>query len=236
MPLELRPMTTGDTLSYTRIRSITYYGPTHDLLHKGPIRESSIRAAAEDHKKNLSKPNLWHWKIVDTDLEPSSDDPPDNGGRTIAASIWSMHNVKAGEKKDAELAPVPAEKTNETPDFLPPEIRLDALSSLFSPFRPARDEIMGTESQFFMLDSLITHPEHQGRGAARLMLDWGIKKADAEGLVLYLVSSTGGRPVYEKRDFKLVRDIEWDRAAWGGEGIHWNGCMVRQPQGSSEVV
>ena len=39
---------------------------------------------ADDRKREIEKPNTWHWKVVDTDLEPSSDDPSDNGGRTIA--------------------------------------------------------------------------------------------------------------------------------------------------------
>jgi WD repeat-containing protein 48 len=231
MPLELHPMTTADTLSWTRVRAIAYYGPTHDLLHTGPISESSILGVAEDRKRELSKPNTWHWKIVDTDLDPSSDDPPDNGGRTIAISVWSMHNVKAEEEGSNEAPSIPAEKVDDKPGFLPPELRLDALGSLLGPLRAAQEDIMGTASQYFKLGQLATHPEHQGRGAARLMLNWGLRKADEEGLVTYLDATATGRLVYEKRRFKLVKEIEWDRVPWGGEGKDWHGAMVRQPVG-----
>jgi WD repeat-containing protein 48 len=231
MPLELHPTTTADTLSWTRVRALAYYGPTHDLLHTGPISESSMHGVAEDRKRELDKPNTWHWKIVDTDLEPSSEDPSDNSGRTIAISVWSMHNVKVEEEGSNEVSSIPAEKADDTPGFLPPELRLDALGSLLGPFRAAQDEVMGTSTPYFKLNQLATHPDHQGRGAARLMLNWGMKKADEEDLVTYLDATATGRVVYEKRGFKLVKEIEWDRVPWGGEGKDWHGAMVRQPVG-----
>jgi WD repeat-containing protein 48 len=233
MPLELHPMTTADTLSWTRVRAIAYYGPTHDLLHTGPISESSMHGVAEDRKRELNKPNTWHWKIVDTDLDPSSDDSLDNGGRTIAISVWSMHNIATKRVEDGsyEASSIPAEKVDEIPGFLPPELRLDALGSLLKPLRAAQEEVMGTSSQYFKLNQLATHPDHQGRGAAKLMLDWGMDKADEEGLVTYLDATATGRLVYEKRGFKLVKEIEWDRVPWGGEGKDWHGAMVRQPVG-----
>ena len=64
-----------------------------------------------------------------------------------------------------------------------------------------------------------------------MMLDWGLGKADEEELVLYLDASEMGRVVYEKRGFRLVRALEWDREPWGGQGKDWHGCMVRQPHG-----
>ncbi|CAO2650710.1 Nn.00g020020.m01.CDS01 [Neocucurbitaria sp. VM-36] len=230
MPFELHEITPADTLSWVRIRSLAYRGPTHDLLHSGPIRESSIHSVAEERKRDLEKPNTWHWKIVDTDLQPSDDDPEDNGGRTIAIAVWSMHNVK--QEGINESSAIPAEKSDDAPGFLPPELRLDALASLLEPIRAAQKEIMGTEEQYFMLNSFMTHPDQQGRGAARLLLDWGLKKADKEDLVIYLDATETGRPIYEKRGFKLMRATEWDRVPWGGQGMDWHGQMVRQPHGN----
>lgn len=230
MPFELHKITPADTLAWTRIRAIAYYGPTHDLLHSGPISESSIRGVAEDRKRDLEKPNTWHWKIVDTDLDPSDDDPPDNGGRTIAIAVWSIHNVKV--EGSIESTAIPAEKANDdVPGFLPPELRLDAFTSLLNPIRAAQKEIMGAEKQYFMLNAFATHPDHQSRGAGSLLLNWGLQKADREGLVTYLDATETGRPVYEKRGFKLVKATEWDRVPWGGQGKDWHGQMVRQPQG-----
>ena len=259
MPLEIHPLRLSDSLSWIRTRALAYYGPTHDLLHNGPVSETSIRGVAEDRKREIGNSNVWHWKIVDTDLAPSEDDPKGNGGRTIAVAVWKMMNVegesvhrhtpKKGKEEDtsrtekreapAEHASVPAETEpisnnslgSNYPSFLPPELRLNVLASLFDPLDAARDEIMGTEEPFFMLNSLATHPGHQGRGAGKLLLDWGMKKADDEGLVTYLDATQVARPIYEKRGFEVKRPVVWDRTMWGGDGVDVHYCMVRLPEG-----
>ena len=236
-------MGSSDALSWVRIRSLAYYGPTHDVLHTGRVRNSSILAIAEDRKGEIGSPNMWHWKIVDSSLPPSDDDPVDNGGRTIATAVWSMHNLKQQndqedgadeeEERSREPSSIPAEKIRRGPrrhSFLPPELRLDALASIFGPLDDAREEIMGTEKPYFMLNGLSTHPDQQGRGAAALLLDWGLKKADKEGLTTYLDATQMARPIYERRGFELRKGLEWDRVPWGGEGRDWHGCMVRQPR------
>jgi WD repeat-containing protein 48 len=140
-----------------------------------------------------------------------------------------MHNTQAGkgEGGNNETLSIPAEKADDTPGFLPPELRLEPLGSLLGPLRAAQASIMGTSTPYFMLNQLATHPDHQGRGAAKMMLDWGMQKADEEELVTYLDSTVTGRPVYERRGFALVKALEWDRVPWGGEGKDWHGCMVR---------
>lgn len=253
MPLELHPLRPADSLSWIRTRALAYYGPTHDLLHRGRVSETSMQGVAEDRKREIGKANVWHWKIIDTDLTPNKDDPEDNGGRTIAVAVWSMKNVengdahkqqevrssvKATEEAPTEHASIPAESeapannslSPRYPSFLPPELRLEALASLFDPLDASRDEIMGTEKQFFMLNSLATHPDHQGRGAGKILLDWGIKKADDEQLVTYLDATQVARPIYEKRGFEVRRAVEWDRTVWGGDGKDVHYSMVRLPR------
>jgi hypothetical protein len=231
MPLQLHPITPSDTVAWMRIRTVAYYGPTHKVLHNGTVSDSSIRAVAEDRKRDLKKPHTWHWKTVDTDLEPGEDDPADNGGRTIAISVWSMHNVK--KEGSDEPASVPA-VTDDKPNFLPPELRLDALSSLFDPLRAAQKEIMGTSEPYFMLNSLATHPEYRGRGAAKIMLDWGLKEADNRELPTYLDATGMARPIYEKRGFVVVKGVDWDRVPWGGKGTDTHWCMRRKMGGLME--
>src|SRR5262245_4593234 len=179
MPLQLHPMAPGDTLSWTRIRAQAYYGPTHDVLHRGPVSELSIRGVAQEQRKEIGKANTWHWKIVDTELDPGDDDDESNGGRTIAVAVWNLCNVAQEEKhresKDETLRP-----------FIPPELRLDALEALIGPLRLAQKEIMGDETPYLMLNTLVTHPEHQHRGAGKMLLGWGLHKADEEELPTYL--------------------------------------------------
>jgi len=221
MPLVLRPIHPQDTLSWMRIRTLAYAGPTHAVIHTSPISDSSLHAIAQDRKRDLLKPHTWHFKIVDTDLPPGPEDPPDTGGRIITISVWSLHNV---EDEGSHAGSV---ETNEKPDFVPPEIRLDALQSLLTPLRAAQKEIMGTQTPYLMLNSLATHPEHRGRGAAGMMLDWGLGEADGRGLEMYLDATGMARPIYERRGFAVVREVEWERGRWGGVGCDRHFCMVR---------
>ncbi|KAF2120754.1 hypothetical protein BDV96DRAFT_274845 [Lophiotrema nucula] len=255
MPLLLSPITPSDTLSWTRIRSKAYLGPTHELIHRGPISEDSILKSAEDRKREIGRQNTWHWKIVDTDLAPSDGDPDDNGGKTIAIAVWSAHNVdlnldqpleeqkKVGKggvvEGSNEPASAPAEgaellssfKKDEEPPFLPPEVRIDVLNALFAPIRAAQKEIMG-EKPYFILNTLATLQEHARRGAASMLLKWGLDMADELGLETYLDTTPVARRLYERSGFVLVKDIYFDRTPWGGEGTDWYGAMVRKPKAS----
>jgi GNAT superfamily N-acetyltransferase len=227
MPLAIHPCTPSDALSFIRIRSTAYYGPTHDILHNGAIRESSIQAVALDRARDISKPNTWHWKIVDTDLDPVSDDPEGNGGRTIAVACWTLcnFNVKEDEEGGGEDGKVP-----DIPNYTPPELRLDALASLFTPLRQAQKDIMGSSSPYFMLNTLATHREHQRRGAGKMLLNWGLRKADEEGLTTYLDATGVARGMYERAGFVVKKSVEWDRTPWGGEGVDVHYCLVREPR------
>lgn len=243
-------MTEADALPWTRIRAASYAGPTNTLIHTQlPVSEETVLGVAEDRKKQIGQQNAWHWKVVDTELVPSGDDPEGNGGRTIAIAIWSAHNidldrearrVKRGnnENEDEEgsneqaaiLMGTNVAETETHRPFIPPELRFDVLNDLLSPLTAAKSEIIGTQA-YFMLDSLATHPDHQRRGCGSILLKWGIEKADTLGLPMYLTTSTAGRPIYERNGFELVRDFVWDRRPWGGDGLDWHGAMVRKAKG-----
>lgn len=226
MPLLLRPLTPSDTLSWTRIRTLAYYGPLQVLTHTHPLSLSSMHALAQDRAQQIRKPHTFHWKIIDTDLPPSEDDPAANAGRTIAIAIWSAHNIA-----DPHNMPGINDEDKAAP-FVPPELRLDVLSAVLTPLRKAQDEIMGSSAPYLKLDSLATHPEHHRRGAGKILLDWGVGKADAEGWRTYLDATPVGLKSYERFGFRVVREVRFDRGAWGGEGEDWWGCMVREVGGA----
>lgn len=65
-----------------------------------------------------------------------------------------------------------------------------------------RQELMGEEPHWY-LAPLFTWPEYQGRGVAKLLLQWAIEKADATNPVtpLYLESMPYARAVYMHAGF-----------------------------------
>jgi GNAT superfamily N-acetyltransferase len=48
------------------------------------------------------------------------------------------------------------------------------------------------------------HDSYQGKGLGSKLLKWGLARADAEGLEVYLSASPAGKPLYEKNGFQVV--------------------------------
>ena len=74
------------------------------------------------------------------------------------------------------------------------------------------------------------HPDHQRKGAGRLLVNWGTEIADKEGLPCYLEASPAGLRLYRNVGFEEVENFDLDMARWGGQGIHRHVCMLRKPK------
>ena len=63
------------------------------------------------------------------------------------------------------------------------------------------------------LSFLATHPDHQGRGLARQLVDHVLRRCDADGLPAWLeTTDPGNPPIYERLGFATVGHVE--PAAW----------------------
>lgn len=51
---------------------------------------------------------------------------------------------------------------------------------------------------------LYTDPAYRRRGAATMLMDWGIKKADKLGVECFLTATENAVPFYEQLEFRLV--------------------------------
>jgi len=54
---------------------------------------------------------------------------------------------------------------------------------------------------------MITRASQRGRGAAGMLIRWGIEQAEKEGIPAYLEAAVTGKPIYEKLGFKQVGDL-----------------------------
>ena len=81
-----------------------------------------------------------------------------------------------------------------------------------------------------MLSLLGTHPNHERRGAAGMLIRWAFERADAEGLPCYVDSSRTGHALYERCGFRDVGEMSVDLDKYeGGKGLgvqKWK-AMVR---------
>jgi GNAT superfamily N-acetyltransferase len=68
-------------------------------------------------------------------------------------------------------------------------------------------------SRCTVLNFCFTHPKHRRRGVGRLLMEWGIKKADELGLPSYIEATDIGLRLYEASGFKVEGDIDLDATA-----------------------
>lgn len=59
-----------------------------------------------------------------------------------------------------------------------------------------------------VLELCFVHPSHRRRGAGRLLVEWGTKKADELGVEAFVESTPDGRPLYESCGFVTMNGFE----------------------------
>ncbi len=78
-----------------------------------------------------------------------------------------------------------------------------------------------------MLQLLLTHPDHQRRGAGTMLVRWGCERADAAGLMCALSSSAAGQKVYTQQGFEIVVEEEYDLKPYGVDAVEVRRRMIR---------
>jgi len=61
-----------------------------------------------------------------------------------------------------------------------------------------------------VLNFCFTHPKHRRRGVGKLLMEWGIQKADELGLPSYIEATDIGLKLYEAHGFKVEGEIDLD--------------------------
>ncbi|KAI3399938.1 hypothetical protein diail_5094 [Diaporthe ilicicola] len=85
----------------------------------------------------------------------------------------------------------------------------------------------------YLLGMIVTSPEYRRRGAAALLVQWGIDRADERGVEIYIESSTAGKPLYEKFGLRTLKVFEFNMAQLGYKGIDKHTCMLRPASGQN---
>ncbi|KAF2198017.1 acyl-CoA N-acyltransferase [Delitschia confertaspora ATCC 74209] len=89
--------------------------------------------------------------------------------------------------------------------------------SLRNPFPTAHDLTIhhwtGARANSYYLDLLAIHPDYQGGGLAKELVQWGLDRAEEEGVSASVVSSVPGRGFYKRMGF----DKEVGRCGEGTE-------------------
>ena len=62
----------------------------------------------------------------------------------------------------------------------------------------------GSREQNWYLDILATHPDFQGQGIGKELVQWGVEEADKENVYASVISSDGNEGFYRKTGFREV--------------------------------
>ena len=83
------------------------------------------------------------------------------------------------------------------------------------------------DALLLVLNMLMTHPEHQRRGAGKMLVQQGTDLADKGRLPCYLEGSPQGHRLYLDMGFEDLETVDMDGSKFGSEGIHLHYVMVR---------
>ncbi|RAL13812.1 GNAT family N-acetyltransferase [Aspergillus homomorphus CBS 101889] len=203
--LQVQPVTEADLPALTRI---FYAGFTTAIDRQMFPDTPGLRAWWADANRHdlLHKPGVRFLAVVDPTLAHSDDDD-----KLISYVKWDLDPENRGRR---------------FPEWHP-DTDGELCDQFFGGCDAVRREVMRGRGHYY-LDMLVTHPEHQRRGAATMLVRWGCELADRTGTPVYIDATRAGVPVYERLGFAVVRqDAEAElfhmvREAGGKESVTGN--------------
>ncbi|KAH8675775.1 putative GNAT family acetyltransferase [Xylariales sp. PMI_506] len=213
MPLELKSVVPGDAYRAAEIEALSYAPNSFTtLLFPGPMPENAREMRAQGFIKEIEEATtLRCLKVVDTDLA-------DGPEQMVAFARWHIY-----------LEPqTPSPPSATTSRAARPGCNDEACDMLFGGIELRKQEIMGGKPYVY-LQTLYTDPKHQRRGAASMLIKWGLEEAQKLGLPAFLDASEEGHSVYTKMGFKDIDLQELDFSKWGAKQTHKNWAMIWEP-------
>lgn len=187
MSLKLRPATLSDVMALAEVYFSAFSKDPISILvfPRGP---SSLKFWTDMLTEELTDPTTHYLCIYDSSL-PSAPIISFGKWNSPAAPLQEMSSLPTWpDDSDTELA-----------------------NHFFGTLFKKHVEIMGDRKHWY-LETLATRKEHQGRGAARMLIRWGLEKADEDMMEAFLEGSPEGKPIYEKYGFvekdRLVVDLK----------------------------
>ncbi|KAG8624122.1 hypothetical protein KVT40_009098 [Elsinoe batatas] len=194
-----------------------------DLFYPNGITPAITAWNRETHLKGCQTENFFFHIVRDTSLP---------GSPVVGTARWQLvPEAKSAAQMHAEEYQAKLERDAER--HIP-----DVDHDRFDVFRVAQfkgklDNVAGRP--YLYLKSICTHPDHQRKGVGKVMMRWGLRKADELGVPMYLEASEAGRRLYEQSGFVERGYLDWDASRFEGvEDRFLNLAMLREP-GTGEV-
>ncbi|KAI6903365.1 hypothetical protein KC318_g7017 [Hortaea werneckii] len=216
MALELSFMEEDDIPTFAAVEAAAMAGwsvaRAMDMASQGgEPRQAMVERWAREGFRNDSQQVFL--KATDTEL-----------GELVAAALWRFE--LADEIADGASL-VPARDAAVEPQGQPHPVP-DVMAAMGKIWEAFKSEFVGGQA-FANLSILVTHPHHQRRGAASMLVRWGCGKADERDMVAALMATEAGVGVYLRHDFQVLNETVLDLRPYGVDASDLRIGMLRRP-------
>jgi GNAT superfamily N-acetyltransferase len=209
MPLELQELGPKDEALFQKVAFCedaaystpfngiwTIFNPT--ALYATPA-ESILACASRQWAHHLSDQPSSHWlQIVDTET-----------GEVAAGANWVIYDEeKPYDKPERREVGAPWIPENEGRSVVEKALRG------WYEIRFAR-----MNKPHVLLNIAFTHPKHRRRGAGRLFMEWGVKKADELRVESFIEATDEGVLLYENYGYRVMEPFVMDAKPENGEEL-----------------
>lgn len=175
----------------------------NQALYSHGLTQAIIGSTEARHREYITNdPTARYLKIIDSELDD----------QIIAFAEWHIFSTASKEAARLDLAP----------RTWPSDVNLPLATEYWGHIVNARKGMTGKPHVF--LSVIATAPGQGRRGAASLLMEWGVGEADRRGLPCFLESSPMGRGLYLKHGFEEVESFEVDL---GEREMYTHFVMVR---------
>lgn len=110
----------------------------------------------------------------------------------------------------------------------PKFLNSDVDDELMQKMNSTRERFLGDRKDVWYVQSMLVHPDYQGRGIAKRLLNHAMAGADRDGQDVYLEGTAAGQPLYLRCGFEPLEDISIMNGACVIK------AMIRHPQAPKE--
>ena len=176
-----------------------------------PLHGQGPEARAVALKESTERQIGWHrgdassrWiKVIDTDT-----------GRLAGAACWHIFESDPyAEPSEEECTWYPAGADREMANDLMEQFMTPRMTYMGKPHMCMCCQLDGfTETRLTgsVLEICFVHPDFRRRGAGRLLMEWGIAKADRMGMESYIDATAEGKPLYEAYGFVAANRLDFN--------------------------
>lgn len=199
--LQISLLDPSEAEQYMRIRHEVFRNTVNHILYpRGEPSQATLDKVTDSIRTGIADGVLF-LKCVDTTT-----------GEMVAGARWRYFKPqqegaaqRTWEEVDAGLTlPEPFEESD-------PEM----WNEVFSTMNANKREVLG-QRPYYVLETLVTLPQHERRGAGSMLVRWGCERADEAGVEAFLEASPTGAPLYARFGFQRVKEVAFDLRKWGG--------------------